>query len=132
MTYNDVKYKENRDKTGNLVNYTMNYNGERLGTTEKVSGGFSFTPHRADKRLQPVTVPRMIDIRVKLSEQMNSVGPPKPPWYKPLMEREGKAAKALLQILRWVGSIGYATRGGQAIWDALRPFLGWRRRHAET
>ena len=70
MPYSDVKYQVNRDETGNLVNYTMKYNEERLGTTEKVTEGFSFTPHRDDGHLKPVTAPRMIDIRVKLFTQI--------------------------------------------------------------
>ncbi len=70
MPYSDVKYQENRNERGNLVNYTMKYNGERLGTTEKVKEGFSFTPYRDDGRLKPFTVRRMIDIRVELFDRI--------------------------------------------------------------
>ncbi len=70
MPYGDVKYQVNRDDRGNLVNYTMQYNGERLETTEKVKEGFSFTPYRNDGRLKPFTVRRMIDVRVELFDQI--------------------------------------------------------------
>ena len=68
MGYGDVKYQINRDEKGNLVNYTMKYNGERLGTTEKGEEGFSFTPYQG--RWKSVTASRMIDIRVLLFEQI--------------------------------------------------------------
>ena len=70
MPYSDVKWQGNRDGRGNVVTYTMKYNGERLGTTEKVKEGFSFTPYRDDGRLKPFTVPRMIDVRVALFDQI--------------------------------------------------------------
>lgn len=70
MPYSDVKWQGNRDERGNVVNYTMKYNGERLGTTEKVKEGFSFTPYRNDGRLKPFTVRRMIDVRVELFDQI--------------------------------------------------------------
>lgn len=70
MPYSDVKYQENRDERGNCVNYTMKYNGERLGTTEKVKEGFSFTPYRNDGRLKPFTGKRMVDVKVALFGQI--------------------------------------------------------------
>ena len=70
MPYSDVKWQGNRDERGNVVTYTMKYNGERLGTTEKVKEGFSFTPYRDDGRLKPFTVRRMIDVRVALFDQI--------------------------------------------------------------
>ena len=70
MPYSDVKYQVNRDERGNVVNYTMKYNGERLGTTEKVKERFSFTPYRNDGRLKPFTAQRMIEVKVKLFDQI--------------------------------------------------------------
>lgn len=70
MPYSDVKYQVNRDERANVVNYTMKYNGERLGTTEKVKEGFAFTPYQDDGRLKPFTVRRMIDVRVALFDQI--------------------------------------------------------------
>lgn len=70
MPYSDVKWQGNRDERGNVVNYTMKYNGERLGTTEKVKEGFSFTPYRNYERLKPFTVRRRIDVRVELFDQI--------------------------------------------------------------
>ena len=70
MPYSDVKYQVNRDERGNVVNYTMKYNGERLGTTEKVKERFSFTPYRNDGRLKPFTVRRMIEVKVELFDQI--------------------------------------------------------------
>ena len=74
MPYSDVKYQVNRDERGNVVNYTMKYNGERLGTTEKVKERFSFTPYRNDGRLKPFTARRMIEIKVKLFDQIMKDG----------------------------------------------------------
>ena len=70
MPYSDVKYQVNRDDRGDRVNYTMKYNGERLGTAEKVKEGFSFTPYRDDGRLKPFTRRRMIDVKVALFDQI--------------------------------------------------------------
>lgn len=70
MPYRDVRYKVNKDDRGNLVNYTMTYNGEHLGTTEKVKEGFSFTPYRNDGRLKPFTGQKMEDVKVALFDQI--------------------------------------------------------------
>ena len=72
MKYGDINYQINRDDKGDVTDYTMKYNGKRLGTTKKVGGQFSFTPYRDDGPMKPVTKPRMLDIKVELASQLRN------------------------------------------------------------
>ncbi len=47
-------------------------------------------------------------------------------------ERFIKLAKALFKVVKVVGSIGSAIRGGQTIWDVLEPLFGRKRQPAQA
>ena len=86
-----------------------------------------------DKRIQdpppPLELEATFTAGVPTFSADIALGPlPKPPRHKRFI----KLAKALFKVVKVVGTIGSAIRGGQTIWDVLEPLLGRKRQPAQA
>ena len=83
-----------------------------------------------EQKISNKTVVQALSVKIKSSSRIirESPDPPAKPPGPSFIDRNLKAGKFVLKVLKWIGQIGSAIRGLKTLWD----ILGRQRQPAEA